>query len=279
MSAQVKDAAMLYLRPLRVKYDVSSLIPEFELENGDVCPREDFVVKNLNGKDMPASVFRPKIPAAGAPVCIFAHGNAMNQGDSMSITPVDWLLEHGIAFCAFDFAGCGNGGEEYLGLGFREKSEIGSVVDYVRGHFGFEKVVLWGLSMGAFAAILTLGDRSDIAAAVIDSACTSLHEDLEEEMDKETLAEFRQEMQKRVGCDIYDCDALKIVGKVTIPVCFVVGKQDNLVPPENGERLYKACPSAKKTFLEFDGGHNSVKRFSVMRDVCRFIYESLGIQE
>ena len=62
-------------------------------------------------------------------------------------------------------------------------------------------------------------------------------------------------------------------------MCFVVGKQDNLVPPENGERLYKACPSAKKTFLEFDGGHNSVKRFSVMHDVCRFIYESLGIQE
>ena len=278
MSAEAEDVTREYLRPLRVKYDPEALIPYFELHNGDVCPREDFVVKNVNGKDMPASVFRPKTPAPGSPVCIYAHGNAMNQRDSMYMTPVDSLLEHGIAFCAFDFAGCGNGGEEFLGLGWREKSEIGSVVDYIRGNFGFETVVVWGLSMGAFAAVLALGERSDIAAAVIDSACTSLHEDLEEEMDEETLAKFRQQIQKSVGCDIYDCDALKAVAKVTIPICFVVGKKDTLVPPENGERLYKACPSTKKIFLEFNGGHNSY-RFAVMDDICKFIYESLGIKE
>lgn len=282
MSAQDEDIskqAMKYIRPLRVTYEMESLIPEFELQNGDVCRREDVVFKNPNGKDMPGSLFRPKTLAPGSPVCIFSHGNAMNQFDSMNMTPIDMILEHGIAFCVFDLAGCGRGGEEFLGLGFREKDEIGCVIDHLKAHFGFQTIVLWGLSLGAFATLLATSERSDVAAAVIDSAwCTSLFKRLEDDLDKETLAKLRHYIQEKVHVDIYEFDGLEAVAKITIPMCFIVGTQDRLVPPENGKKLYDACASPKKTFLQFNGGHNAM-RLLIMNDICRFIYESLGIEE
>ena len=141
---KIAEQAMKYIRPARITYDFSSLFAEFELGNGDVCGRAEIVFKNPNGKDMPGSLFRPKTAAPGFPVCIFTHGNAMNQYDSMNITPIQELLEHGIAFCVFDLAGCGHGGEEFLGLGFREKSEIGCVVDHLKANFGFQTIVLPG---------------------------------------------------------------------------------------------------------------------------------------
>ena len=97
-------------------------------------------------------------------------------------------------------------------------------------------------------------------------------------MDKETLAKLRAKIQEKVQFDIYDFDGLEAVTKITIPMCFVVGKQDRLVPPENGEKLYNACTSAKKVLLQFNGGHNTM-RLAVMNDICNFIYESLGITQ
>jgi hypothetical protein len=36
---------------------------------------------------------------------------------------------------------------EYISLGYREKNDLKTVIDYVRGFFGFKKIILWGRSM------------------------------------------------------------------------------------------------------------------------------------
>ncbi|CUS24993.1 LAQU0S23e00628g1_1 [Lachancea quebecensis] len=43
----------------------------------------------------------------------------------------------------------------------------------------------------------------------------------------------------------------------TLPWLFLSGKKDEIVPPQHMERLYKLCPSEKKSIVEFpDGCHN-----------------------
>jgi hypothetical protein len=72
----------------------------------------------------------------------------MDQTAAFSFVPSDELIKSGISFCTFDFAGCGKGTAPILTMGYREKDEMSAVIDHLRTVYKFEKVCLWGLSMG-----------------------------------------------------------------------------------------------------------------------------------
>lgn len=269
---QVQRLTMAVLRPCRSEYSESSLQKEIALDDGTTCPRESIVVLNPNGKKMPGSLIRPKEPAPTSPVLIYSHGNAMDQTAGMDWLDVLEILSHGVALCTFDFAGCGNGEEELITMGIREKDELGCVIDHLKANYGFQTVILWGLSMGGSTTILTASERDDIAVAVIDSAYASLYSFLR--TDPATYEEVRKRVQERAGVDINDCDCIKAVSKIHIPICFMVGTNDRVVPMSNGESLFEACPSPKKQLFTFNGPHVGY-RGSALEDSWRFVLEAL----
>lgn len=96
------------------------------------------------------------------------------------------LVPEGIALCTFDFSGCGNAEGEYISLGFYEQQDLQLVIDYLAIYPRIGRIALWGRSMGAVTAMLYLGERQTVAAAVFDSPFKSFKGLIEDMSNKTT---------------------------------------------------------------------------------------------
>jgi pimeloyl-ACP methyl ester carboxylesterase len=62
-------------------------------------------------------------------------------------------LPDNVALGSFDFMGCGKNLEaDNISLGYREAQQVKTVTEHLR--LTYDKVILWGRSMGAAAALL-----------------------------------------------------------------------------------------------------------------------------
>ncbi|USN58263.1 MAG: alpha/beta hydrolase [Candidatus Peribacteria bacterium] len=54
-------------------------------------------------------------------------------------------------------------------------------------------------------------------------------------------------------------DSLEKIKNISIPTLIIHGNSDNIVPFEQGKKLFSASPSKNKYFIELDGwGHNYI---------------------
>jgi pimeloyl-ACP methyl ester carboxylesterase len=281
MLNQLSADARIILRPYITDYEDDVLPSELsfgEQPNEQSVPRIPFLVKSREGFDMPASLYRVQNPMPENPVLIFSHGNAMNQNDSIGFVEASSLLKLGISICVFDFAGCGKGTAPLITMGWREKDELGSVIDYVKSTFGFRKVILWGLSMGAFTTFLTVSERSDIVCAICDSTYDTIGNFLRTFIQSESRYEdARQAVLKHGGFDIDAVDAVAVASRVTIPIVFIHGTNDRTVPSKLSERVFEATASTLKKYLTFRGGHVSPRSLAVENEVIEFIKNVLDL--
>ncbi|MBR1806750.1 MAG: alpha/beta hydrolase, partial [Selenomonadaceae bacterium] len=66
--------------------------------------------------------------------------------------------------------------------------------------------------------------------------------------------------QFRTGVKISDAAPLDVVDKIKVPVLFIHGDADTLVPFEMCGRLFDACTSPKEKFVVAGAGHADCKR-------------------
>ena len=75
---------------------------------------------------------------------------------------------------AFDFAGCGLSEGEYITLGYNEREDVYSVVNYARTEFRVTNVILWGRSMGAATSLLYTAKYGGVKAIISDNSYADL---------------------------------------------------------------------------------------------------------
>mmetsp|Transcript_21813 Transcript_21813/g.55723 ORF Transcript_21813/g.55723 Transcript_21813/m.55723 type:complete len:265 (-) Transcript_21813:1257-2051(-) len=136
----------LIIRPPRRKYTVSDLGPkEFRLGSVKVR-RTDIDLPNGRGLTLKCSHFEPKTrtTAGPAPCVVYLHGNASCRVEALQY--VTLLLPLEITLFCFDFAGCGISDGEYVSLGWHERDDLATVMQYLRekevGAIGLWCVVL-----------------------------------------------------------------------------------------------------------------------------------------
>uniref|UniRef100_UPI0035C7604D CocE/NonD family hydrolase n=1 Tax=Serratia quinivorans TaxID=137545 RepID=UPI0035C7604D len=61
--------------------------------------------------------------------------------------------------CTFDFSGCGNSEGDWVTLGFKEKDDLKSIIEYLYEHKRVSVVGLWGRSMGATSSLYYLSEN------------------------------------------------------------------------------------------------------------------------
>ena len=76
------------------------------------------------------------------PVVIYLHGNSSSRLEGLRIAPE--LLKRNINLFVFDFAGCGLSEGDFISLGYHEKTDVGTVIDFVEKIPGVSKIGLWG---------------------------------------------------------------------------------------------------------------------------------------
>jgi hypothetical protein len=141
------------VRPRRAQYTLGDLGPRrFHFMGKEFC-REDVTLTNKKGLSLQCSHWKPLddtkgsrttttttsttttevVPAAAAtalPCVIYLHENASSRA---SVVPLlSRLLSLGATVFAFDFAGSGMSGGDFVSLGYFESEDLGCVLQHLR---------------------------------------------------------------------------------------------------------------------------------------------------
>ena len=173
---------------------------------------------------------------------IFFHGNAGNMADRLHSIKV--LHDMGLNILIIDYRGYGRSEGKPSETGTYEDAEAAwRYLTETKGEAP-NRVVLFGRSLGGAIAI-ELATRHQAAALVVESTFTSLRD----------IGRLHYRFLP-VGLILtYRYESLAKVPRITCPKLFFHGRDDTLIPLENGRRLFEAAAEPKE-FVETPGEHN-----------------------
>lgn len=177
---------------------------------------------------------------------IFCHGNAGNIADRVPTGSI--LRSLGCNVLLFDYRGYGRSG----GTPTEEGTYLDAQAawDYVKGEKREPpgRIVVFGRSLGGAVAI-ELAVRcaaTPPAALVLDSTFTSVTD----------IGRMHYPFLPVNWLLRYRYESIDKIGRIDVPKLFFHGRKDELIPIENGRRLFDAAADPKQ-FVETPGGHNT----------------------
>lgn len=146
------------IRPERNWYSYSSLGSKEQVFEDFGSKRLDFRLTNAFYEDIYVSVFFPcnakmKINQAGAYV-IYCHTHSACRTEGLEY--LHSLLEKGLGVVLFDFRANGISSARWVTLGYKEATDISTIVSFVKTELKAKRICLWGRSMGASATLFFL---------------------------------------------------------------------------------------------------------------------------
>ena len=164
----------------------------------------------------------------------------------------------GYAGLLMDFRGHGNSSAAMTSMGYLERLDIIGAVHYLRDSLHIQTpIVVYGVSMGAAAALLAAAEEPQIAGLIIDSSFLSFDETITHHaklffnLPKFPVASALILFTKwRVGFTPENFDLQRAVQKIgDRPILFMAGAEDTRMPPEIAQTLYGASPSSHKNIV------------------------------
>nr|GMD77376.1 Alpha/beta hydrolase fold [Ipomoea batatas] len=258
----------LPLLDFRAEYDPKDdLLDEEFMLKGKWYQRKDLELKNIRGDALKCSHYMPIISPEGKPLpcVIYCHGNSGSRADASEAAII--LLPSNITVFALDFSGSGLSGGEHVTLGWNEKDDLKSVVEYLRRDGNISSIGLWGRSMGAVTSLLYGAQDPSIAGIVLDSPFSNLVDLMMEvagtnaiRLPKFTLKfaiQFmRRSVLKKAKFDITELDTIKVARRCFVPLLLGHAVDDDFIQPHHSDRIFDAY-MGEKNIIKFDGDHNS----------------------
>lgn len=153
---------------------------------------------------------------------------------------------------------------EYVSFGVNEKLDMLKWLEYLNSN-AYEDIVVFGRSMGAATAMLTacFSKETHVCCAIEDSGYTSLYEQLSSRIFlaapwlSQSISRFfmslvSKKIKKEAGFNIEEASPIKYLPKCKLPMLFIHGKADAVVPFDMMKDLYEAH-AGEKQFLEVEG--------------------------
>jgi fermentation-respiration switch protein FrsA (DUF1100 family) len=164
---------------------------------------------------------------------------------------------------------------EYIGFGWLERPDYLDWIDWVKNRVAEEtagiaaadaaadgpeqKIVLYGISMGAATVMMVGGEESlptEVKAIIEDCGYTSVQDELMFQMkaryhisSPSLLRRVDSLAKKKAGYSFEEASSLNQVKKIKIPVLFIHGGEDSFVPTEMVYPLYEACTAPKELYV------------------------------
>ena len=173
---------------------------------------------------------------------LFCHGNAGNISHRLDSIRIFHNL--GLGVLIFDYRGYGRSKGTPDEEGTYRDAE--AAWDYLVNslHVAPERIILFGRSLGsAVAAEIAL--RKQTGALIMESGFTSV---------PDLGSSFYPYLPVRL-LSKYRYASIEKVGKIKMPKLFIHSPEDEIVPYEQGRRLFESA-SEPKEFLQLTGGHN-----------------------
>ena len=280
------------IRPPRDIYKESELGRDKFRMNGHNYKRTDFSLYNNRKMKLQCSFWEPydeERICTHLPVVIYLPGNSSSRCEALPL--LSFLLPMNISVFAFDFCGSGRSDGEFISLGYYEKEDVHTVINYLRHSNKVSTIGLWGRSMGAATSILYAKEtdkKGIISCIVSDSAFSSLSKLIDEFVNKViTLPQFFIDMLKTQVGDIIEKKANFRIEKIepiqnlekikSIPILFCHGLDDTFINNHHCKDLYKAYGGQKEIVI-FEGEHNEKRPLRIMQVISLFFYNHLNVE-
>lgn len=180
-----------------------------------------------------------------------------------------FFRELGFDTVVFDFRRHGESGGERVTLGYKERLDFEGAVRFLRAKAPTHRILLYGVSMGAAAAILAARDTPDVDAVIADSPFSSIEHTVVHHLRLVfglprfpigTMLLFFLEL--RGGFDRADFDVESAMAKLgDRPVLVIAGGEDRRMPPDVQRRLASASTCPRSEFRIVPGaGHGAAYR-------------------
>ncbi|MEI0698289.1 alpha/beta hydrolase [Brachyspira intermedia] len=176
------------------------------------------------------------------------------------------IYDMGYSILLIDLRSHGKSEGKIYSFGYYEKIDILSWCNYINLNYTNKKIVLFGVSMGATAMMMCMGDNrlpNNVKVLIDDCGFTEGYEQIGHRvklLHKLPFFPFIPIMsiitKIRLGFSFGDANALKHLKKSNIPCLFIHGDKDWLVPFTMLDKLYNACSSnIKEKLVIKDANH------------------------
>lgn len=193
------------------------------------------------------------------------------------------FLARGMATLVFDGPGQGEGEYDFAIRGDYEKP-VGAVVDYVgtRADLDAARIGLWGVSLGGYYAPRAAAYEKRIKACIALSGPYDWADDWDglPALTQETFRVRAKLPTLEAARDFARQLTLKAAARdITCPLYVVAGKQDRIVPWQDGERLAREARGPVEFVLIEDGNHVANNRaYKYRAQSADWMAQQLGVR-
>ncbi|WP_295362420.1 alpha/beta hydrolase [uncultured Succinivibrio sp.] len=193
---------------------------------------------------------------------ILAHGYGRNQryvGDFAKA-----YLQRNWNVLTPDLCASGESEGQYITMGIKESVEIVLWAKKIIERDPKAQIVLHGISMGAASVLMAAANNNvpGLKSVIEDCSYTSAYEMFARQLEVLFgLPEFPVMScidlvsGIKIGARISDASPLKVMSRINVPVMFIHGDKDTLVPLYMMEQLYDSCRGPKTKLVVKGAGH------------------------
>ena len=202
-------------------------------------------------------------------VVIFCHGHGENRGQVLGMLPT--LSDLRFDVLAFDFRGHGESEGHTATFGHLEVADLIAARQFVAQRSPGHPVCIVGISYGAAVTLQALPQLSDVQAVWLEAAFARFSAVAEHRfahvpagIRSRLLACYFAIAHLDCGVSPEEINPIDQLHKINLPIMFVHGRQDELIPFTQGELLYETYGGSKQYF--WVEGANHFNLFYVCRD-------------
>lgn len=195
------------------------------------------------------------------PTVILCHGYFRSLAEPYEIGL--WLNGEGYNALLFDFRGCGRSEAAFTTLAAKETLDVLGAIRWAKEHTG-GPIALYGISMGASAALMAAARSPDVAVLLLDSPYSELEAVVEQRLVTLISHPWLRPVARlsvRLGeilsanavCQVRPIDA--VGGVLPRPMLFIFGENDSLIPRWQWQDLYQASGAAGELWVAPGSGH------------------------
>ncbi len=204
---------------------------------------------------------------------IYSHGLFRSRRELLS-RAVD-LWNRGFGALLYDSRNHGESGTARVTLGYNERLDAEAAVRFLREETrSDDRIVLFGISMGAAAALLAAAETEEVAAVISDSAFLSFRDTTDHhirvflKLPAFPLAnEVRFFIEWRAEIDGEKLDMIDAVRRLgSRPALFIAGANDRRMPPDIARKLFAASASTKSDMQIVEGAETAIHGHAYQAD-------------
>ena len=226
-------------------------------------PSEDWTLESFDGLKLHAKKFSPAESSNRWAILVHGYG----RDGTFAYDYAEEYLKRGWNVLIPDLRAAGESEGTFITMGVLESRDIVLWSEKISSDNPDAKIIIHGVSMGAATTLLTAAQEpKNLCAVVEDCGFTSAYEMFTAQIEKLFgLPEYpvmpcaNIVCKFKTGVKISDAAPIEVVDKIKVPILFIHGDADKLIPLEMMERLFDKAVVPKEKFIVEGAGHADAK--------------------